>query len=779
MAAEASVSSPIGTPVPRVEGKEKVTGQAKYTADYTLPGMLWGAILHSTIPHGRIVRIDTSKARAVPGVHAVLTGQDIGEVRFGRALADIPVLAYDRVRYVGEPLVAVAAEGRDVAKEAVALIEVEYEELAAVFDPFEAMKPEAPLLHPQLAEYRWGGQKRGSNAADADGHFHVLETRGRNVVSYELESKGDVEQGFREADLVLEHTYRTSIIHQSYIEPHTCLVSAEPDGKARIWASNKSPFTIRDYLAIDLDLPDKDIIFEPTWVGGDYGGKGSPLPIPIAYFLSKASGRPVKVVWDLAAEFIAANPRHATWITIRSGLKRDGRIVAREVKMVADSGAYAGYKPIPGAVIVGSHNALGVYKTPHARFECSIVYTNHVPAGHMRSPGSYQSAWACEADIDRLAEAVGMDPIEFRLLNGVEEGDEGPLGEPWSSVHLKDCLEAVRAASGWDQPKPPNVGRGVALAQDRTGSGASTAQVEVDANGRVTLRTTVMDQGAGMLTVLAQIVAHELQLPVESVNVEVMSTQAELYDWGSSALSVTHAAGQAALGAVVAAREKLAAVACEMFDCQPEEVELADGVFRGPPHPLPPDGEGSGRGVSLAEVAGRACVGGEPVVGHCRYDGWKRHYGAAFSAQVAEVEVDPRTGQVKVRRIVNAADVGTLLNPIGATGQMEGATIVALGHTTMEELRLADGRVQNTSLREYKVPTSGDLPAIENILIHGHGGGPGPYGSKTVADLALIVGPAAITNAIHDAIGERFDELPITAEKVYRALKAREVTSEA
>lgn len=761
-------SSPIGTPVPRVEGKQKVTGRAKYTADYTLPDMLWGAVLHSTIPHGRIVRIDTTKARALPGVHTVLTGQDIGDVRYGRSVADIPVLAYDRVRYAGEPIAAVAAEDRDVAKEAVALIEVAYEELPAVFDPFEAMQPGAPLLHPQLEGYRRGGLKQGPAARDAD--FNLMEARARNVVSYEVESKGDVEQGFREADLVFEHTFRTSIIHQSYMEPHTCLVSAEPDGKTRIWASNKALFAIRDYLAMDLDLPDKDIILEPTWVGGDYGGKGSPLGIPIAYFLSKASGRPVKLIWDLAAEFIAANPRHRTWITIRSGLKRDGRIVARHVKMVADSGAYAGYKPIGGAVIVGSRTALGVYKTAHARFECTIVYTNHVSAGHMRSPGAYQSAWACEADIDRLAAAMGMDPIEFRLLNGVEEGDEGPLGEPWSSVHLKECLEAVRAASGWDQPKPPNVGRGVALAQDRTGSGASTALVEVDAGGGVTLRNTVIEQGAGMLTILAQIVAHELQLPMESISVEQASTEAELYDRGSGALSVTHAAGQAALGAVVEAREKLTAVACDMLDCQPEEVQLSAGVFQAPD---------SVASVSFADVAARACAGGEPVTGYCRYEGWQREYGAAFSAQVAEVEVDPRTGQVKVRRIVNAAEIGALLNPIGATGQMEGATVVALGHTTMEELRLADGRVQNTSLREYKLPTTGDLPAIENILIHGEGGGPGPYGSKTVADLALIVGPAAITNAICDAVGVRFDDLPITAEKVYQALKARRARVEA
>jgi CO/xanthine dehydrogenase Mo-binding subunit len=331
----------------RVEGSEKVTGQARYSADGRLPGTLWGAVLRSPLAHGRVVRVAAARARGLPGVQAVLTGQDLGGRRYGRSIADVPVLAQDRVRYVGDPVVAAAAADRDTAEEALTLIDVEYAELTAVFDPREAMQPGAPILHPAYASYH------GANRDLPDVP---------NVCSYVLKSKGDVEQGFREADLVLEHTYSTPMQHQGYIEPHSCLVSAQPDGRLRVWASNKAPFVVRDLLARDLDLPTEQVVLEPTLVGGDFGGKGSPMQMPIAYYLSRATGRPVRLGMSGAEEFLAANPRHASWITIRSGLRRDGTLVARHVKLVFASGAYAGFKPIPGAVLAADHHAAGVYK---------------------------------------------------------------------------------------------------------------------------------------------------------------------------------------------------------------------------------------------------------------------------------------------------------------------------------------------------------------------------------------------------------------------------------
>lgn len=751
-----TVVSVIGRPVARVEGKDKVTGQARYSADVHLPGTLWGAILRSHLPHARVVHVDTTRARGVPGVYAVLTGQDLGGRRYGRSIADIPILAHERVRFVGDPVAAVAAEDRDAAEEALTLIDVEFEELPAVFDPREAMQPHAPILHPEYPSYH--GANRDMPSV-------------RNLCSYMLKSKGDVEQGFREADLVLEHTYCTPMQHQGYIEPHSCLVSTESDGSVRIWASNKAPFVTRDLLSRDLGLAADQVILEPTTVGGDFGGKGSPMQIPIGYFLSRATGRPIRLIMTSSEEFLAANPRHPAWITTRTGLSRDGTLVAREVKIVFSSGAYGGYKPIPGAVLAAELHALGVYRIPHTRFECWIVYTNHVPCGHMRSPGGVQAVFASEVDIDRLAQAVGMDPIEFRLRNGVEEGDVGPLGERWTSIRLKECLRAVRKASGWDRPKPRNVGRGVAVCQSGAGYGGSSAVVKVNPDGTATLVTGVNDQGSGALTMQVQVVAHELQLPLERVRLLVAGTDSGPWDSGSSASRVTHVAGQATIRACADVRQKLAAAAAECLGCQKNDVELVAGDFRNRNRPFVQ--------VAFGEVAAKACAGGEPVSGYGRYEHWgDMPSGTSFVAQVVEVKVDPETGQVHLRRVSAATDVGTVINPIAVTGQLDGALIMGLGAAIMEELSLMEGRVQMGGLHEYKLPTIADIPPRVQMLIT-DGEGPGPYGAKGVSELAHLPLSPAVVNAVYDAVGVRLTQLPVTAERVYEALTARRNEHEA
>jgi len=743
-----SAVAAIGVPVGRLDGRDKVTGQARYSADVQLPGTLWGAVLRSPLPHARLVRIDTARARALPGVHAVLTGADLGGRLYGRSIADVPILAHERVRFVGEPVAAVAAVDRDTAEEALLLVEVEYEELPAVFDPIAAMQPDAPILHPAYRSYH------GANLDLPDVP---------NLCSYVLKTRGDVEQGFREADLVLEHSYRTPMQHQGYIEPHSCLVSVEADGAMRVWASNKAPFTVQALLARDLALPPEQVVLEPTFVGGDFGGKGSPMQIPLGYFLSRATERPVRLIMGGAEELRAANPRHASWITIRSGLRRDGTFVARHVKIVFASGAYAGFKPIPRAVLEAENYAAGVYRIPHTRVEYQMVYTNHVPCGHMRSPGGPQAVFAGEVDIDRLAAAVGLDPLEFRLRNGVEEGEVGPLGETWTAVRLKECLRAVRDAANWDQPKPPHVGRGVAVCQSGAGYGGSSARVQVFPDGTAALQTGVNDHGSGAHTVLVQVVAQELQLPLERVRLVVGSTESGPWDSGSSASRVTYVAGQSTLRAAREAREKLAAVAAEYLGCSERQVELVAGAFR--------DREQPSARMAFADAAVRACRGGEPVSGYSRFENWDRPSGTSFVAQVAEVEVDPETGQVHLRRVVAASDVGTILNPIGVTGQLEGALVMGLGAATMEELPLVDGQVAAAGLHEYKLPTAKDLPSLTSVLIT-DGQGPGPYGAKGVGELGHLTLPPAIANAVSDATGIQLAELPVTAERVYRALKA-------
>jgi carbon-monoxide dehydrogenase large subunit len=725
--------------------------------------MLYGAVLRSPFPHARLVRVDTSAARKLAGVHAALSSQDIGERLYGRAVVDVPVLAFDRVRYIGEPVAAVAAETPEAAQAAVDLIEADYEELPAVLDPFEAMQPGAPLLHEDARAYTRSLYMANNRPASLDDLPEVP-----NLCAYELRSWGDVERGLREADIVMEHRYQTPGQHQGYLESHSCIVDAQADGGVHIWASNKSPFGIRGLLARDLGVPEESILIEPMVIGGDFGGKGSPMLIPLAYFLSRAAGRPVRMVLSWREEFQAANPRHPAWITIRSGVNKDGMLVARHVEAVYAGGAYAGFKPFThGRLPTSNRQAVGVYRIPNFKFEAKIAYTNHVPMGHMRSPGGAQIAFAGESEMDRLAEAVGMDPIEFRLRNAVQEGDPAPDGQPWASVRMEECLRTVKEASGWDSPKPPNVGRGVATAEEGAGlgSGGSSSILEVHADGTASLTTSVTDQGSGSHTMLTQVVAHELQLPLERVRLVNTGTSGP-WDRGSSAASVTRAAGQATLGAAADVKEKLRSVAAEFLGCPPDQVELVDGNFR--------DVERPEKGMAFADVAAEACRGGEPVTGFHRYeDDTSGSATTSYVAQVAEVEVDPETGQVQVRRVVSASDVGTVINAIGVGGQLEGAAVMGFGFTMTEELSIVEGRVETMGHQDYKLPTIADVPPFENLLIT-NGVGEGPYGAKSVGELTNLTMPAAIANAVYDAVGARVTQLPITAERVLDALQQRQ-----
>ena len=733
----------IGAPLPRVDGVPKVTGQATYTADVTPPGCLWGAVLRSPVAHGRIVRIDAGAARQLPGVHAVLTGQDIGGALWGRAIADVPVLCAERVRFIGDPVAAVAAVDHETAEEALRLIELDYAELPAVFDPFEAMAAGAPILHPDFADYRRDDRQPGWRTEPLPDI--------PNLCSYGVEETGDVEVGFRQAELVLEHRYVTPAQHQGYIEPHACTVSVEPDGTVRVWASTKSPFVLRGLLARDLELPAERILIEPTYVGGDFGGKGSPMHVPLAYFLSKEAQRPVRLLLSSVEDMQAGDPRHRGWITVRTGLLRDGTIVARHVTAVLASGAYAGFKPIANAEIACGHYVHGVYRIPNHKFESIIVYTNHVPGGHMRAPGGLQMVFACEAEMDRVARELGLDPFELRLKNGVRAGDLGVEHTHWSSVRLPEVLAAVRRESGWDSAKPANVGRGLALCQSPIGPGASTARLELGADGAVTLRTGVFEQGSGSHTILAQIAAEELGLPASAVRVEAAGTASGLWDRGSSASSVTHGAGQATLAAARDVAGQLQARAAAAFGCEPADVALAEGCCRA-----------GGRSIDLAELA--------PLTAEARYEDWKPLSTTCFSAQVVEVEVDCETGQVRTRRVTGAFDVGTVLNPIGVTGQLDGGLLMGLGAAAMEDLRLVDGRVESAGLHEYKLPTMADLPDRQTVLITDDLG-PGPYGAKQTSELSNLALPAAYASAVFDAVGVRIDELPVTAERVLRALR--------
>ncbi|HEU4341103.1 MAG TPA: molybdopterin cofactor-binding domain-containing protein, partial [Candidatus Binatia bacterium] len=386
----------VGNPTPRVEGDHKVSGKAVYAVDVVLPGMLWGKLLRSPISYGRIKRIDTSKASALPGVRAIVTGEDVIGLRIGRRLYDMPILADGVVRFVGEKVAAVAADDELIAEEAVNLIEVEYEEMDPVLDPLQAMKPGARLLHPDVVNYK--GLPKPLKEPTND---FIYMTWGR----------GDIETGFRQADIIVDNTFTTPVVHHSYIEPHSCVVDAAADGSARFWSCSKVPYGVREQVANALQIAQEKLVFNPVYIGGDFGGKGDFMDLAVVYLLSKKAGRPVKLVMDYDEEFVAGNPRHASVIHVKTGVKKDGTLVAHHMNFVFDSGAYGAFKP--NAFLNGPHLSAGPYNIPHVFIEEHMVYTTKIPCGHMRSPGDPQGFFANESQMDLVAKKLEMDPIKF------------------------------------------------------------------------------------------------------------------------------------------------------------------------------------------------------------------------------------------------------------------------------------------------------------------------------------------------------------------------------
>ncbi len=734
--------SAIGQSITRGEGPDKVSGKSVYAADVSVPGMLWGKVLRSPFPYARIVSIDTTQAESLPGVHAVVTGQNLPETLVGRRLVDMPVLAQGVVRFVGEKVAAVAA-----ADEALLLIDVEYEELNPVFDAEEAMGPDAPALHPNMESYQ-GLPQPPSGINNAFAH-----------ITWE---KGDIEQGFRESDLVFEHSFRAQLMHQAYIEPHACLVSAEESGRVQIWVNNKDPYMLRDQLAAVWSVPAESIVLHPSTIGGDFGGKGSFMDVPLCYYLSKRSGRPVKMVMDYIQELMAGNPRHPAVMTIKTGVMKDGTIKARQARAVFDSGAYGAFKPT--VYLRGADHICGVYNVPHAKIDSYTVYTNNVPRGHMRSPAKPQVVFAVESHMDMIAQELGMDPYQFRLKNVMRDGDASPVGRYWQKIKASETLVAAAKAAGidqpGDQPKPANTGWGMAMTDLVQGTGRFAARIGLSSEGRPQLHMAFWDTGTGSHTVLRQMVAEELTVDVEDVQIVLEDTAHMPYSSGSGGSRVTYTAGQAVVGAARELRGRLIKAASPLLDAPEEQVSLEGGRL-----------VAAGRGMSIGEVVSR--TGGGALTGETSVTSETPEL-TSFCTQVAEVEVDPETGEVTVKKIVTAHDIGAILNPMNHQGQVEGGLIQGLGYALMEELELEEGRISTLSFGDYKIPTSADVPEVVTVLVEGDAG-PAPYESKGIGESSNIPVAGAIANAVYDAVGVRITDLPITADKVLAGLRAKAV----
>ena len=722
----------VGQPVGKLEGIGKVSGQALYSGDVTLPGLVWGKALRSPLPHARILRIDTSRARALPGVLAVLTAQDLPNILVGRRMFDMPMLARDRVRFVGEKVAAVAAVDPDIAEEALALIDVEYEDLPAVFDPVEAIQVGAPVLHGNPAAYEGAPPERP--------HPNV-----QSVLRFKL---GDVESGFREADRIFEHTFRTQLDHQGYLEPHAGVVAIDDDGRVQVWASNKMPFRLKELLSLALQRPPEHIRVNLTPIGGDFGGKGSLMDLPLAYHLARVTGRPVKMLMRYAEELMAGNPRHPSVITMRTGVKKDGRILARQVKALFNSGAYAAFKPAPSVNLGGTGMGAGVYRIPNLLIEAFCVYSNNIPCGHARSPGEPQMVFAGESHMDMIARELGLDPADLRRKNLLRDGDHLANGHHLEHVRASDTLEAALKASDYAEPKPgPWIGRGMAMTHRHIGVGFTNARVRLETSGTVTVSIALPDTGTGAHLVLRQVVAEVLGLSLDEVEIEVANTDDFETDSGVGGSRVTHTGGRAAYHAAEKLKEQIGAEAAK--------------------HGIPAG--------ALAEVARAAAKDGRTLEASHFYDAKAHTAVTSFTAQVAEVAVDPATGQVTVRHFTTAHDVGTIINPIGHQGQIEGGLIQGLGFALMEEMKIEDGRISTLSLGDFKLPTIQDIPPLTTVILQDPVG-PGPFNAKAIGEGSISAVAPAVANAVADACGVRILDLPITAEKVFFALKEK-VTS--
>ena len=740
-----------GTSLPRVDGTGKVTGLARYSADIEMPNALWGRVLRSPYPYARITAIDASKAAAVPGVHAVITGADVRGAMTGRRIFDIPLIADDVVRFIGDIVAAVAAEDREIAERSLALIDVTYEELDPVFDPQKAITASSPLLHPGFSTYVGGKPQETSS----------------NTFISSVWGTGKLEVGFAASDLIIEGTYSTAMMHQAYMETHSCLVSCRNDGGMDIWASNKGPHGLKRDVAQTTSLDQAAIHIHHTTIGGDFGGKGGQMNIPIAYFLSRASRKPVRMVMDYREELTAANPRHPASVHVRSGVKNDGAIIATDIVAYYNTGAYAGFLPL--GFLPGPRHCIGPYHIPHARVTAHHVYTNRVPAGHMRGPGVPQTIFAMESHVDVIARQLGLDPAEVRRKNVIREGEVNGLGEEYHDLRGAEALEAALQSSKYISPRlptqspyggPMRSGIGVGMGERAPGGGETHASVAFTPNGEVVIHTSIFEQGSGTYTILTQMVSDILGVDPSKVFVEVWNTDETGYDSGAGASRNTRMASEAVTNAAVEARDMLFKLTAQLNGWSKEGMHLTrEGLNR----------DGYSRVIPLQELLLQIDA---PVLGICDYKDMAHAQSTAFTIHVAEVTVDIETGQVMVDKLTAVHDAGRVLNPIGHNGQINGGAIQGLGYGVMEEINVDAGLVGTQSLADYKIPTFADMPAFQSVVLESQGG-VGPFNIKGIGENSFSPMAPAIANAVADACGVRISDLPITAEKVYRALRAQ------
>ena len=751
----------IGKKTTKSDAIAKVTGDARFATDIYLKNMLWARVMRSTVPHARIVSLNTEKAKNLKGVKAVLTAEDMPDGKYGALVLDMGVFARDKVRYIGEAIAAVAAVDEKIAAKAVELIEIEYEELPAVFDPLEAMQPDAPVIHEDMASYKT--------------LFDRTERAMTGNVNYQSDiNTGDVEAGFAESDFIFEDTYDVQKQHPSYMEPNSTVADVDETGRLIIYNTTQRPHINQAILSSLLGIPIAKIRVMPCHVGGGFGGKNRTLTEPTAAALALKTRQPVRLTFSHEEEFTSATTRHSGVLKLKTGVKKDGTFVASEVQLYYDCGAYA---PTPNAVWLGAISSSGAYKIPNSKVEAFSIYTNKMMGGAFRGYGAPQSNFARESQMDRIAKELDIDPIELRLKNCLVAGDSLHTGQKLHSVKVKETLEKARDMAAWQTPKlGDNRALGVACGIFACGGFATSSIVKLNMDGTASVATGAMDMGQGLRTVMGQIAAEELGMTSDDVNVVIGDTDMTPFDVGIFGDRGTHTTGLAVKKAAEDAKNQLLQAAADAMEVEVTALEIRDKkVF---------DKSSSNRFLNFQELLGGGQYKkGGPIIGKASINPTEQPFdpaivqGAAskmfstytFATHIVETEIDPKTGEVKVIKTFAVHDCGTVINPEGLKGQIIGGLATGLGYALYEDVIIEDGQVQNPSFLECRPPTAVDMPEIDFATVDEFDTR-GPFGAKGVGNVSVINMAPAIANAVDTALGARVKSLPITPGKILLAL---------
>jgi selenium-dependent xanthine dehydrogenase len=740
----------------RPDGIEKVTGRAVFTDDLVFEDMLYAKAKRAMVPHAILKRLDISKAKALDGVAAVLTAEDIpGEKNHGLVIFDWPAIigVGERIRYVGDTIAIIAAESPDIAEQAAHLIQAEYEIQPVINDPVQASLPDQPQLH-----------------------------ENGNLLKHIKVRKGNMEAGFNEADVIIEHTFHTQTTDHAFMEPECSIAVPKPDGRMEIYVGSQIPYQDRSQVARILGWDESRIRIVGQKMGGGFGGKEDIAGQAHAALLADVTQRPVKLLFDRRESLLVHPKRHATQIRVKLGAKQDGRIIAIDTELYGDTGAYAslGEKVMTRAT---THSA-GPYDVEHVKADCYAMYTNNPPSGAFRGFGVTQSAFAIETIIDMLAEKLNLDPVELRRMNALHVGSVTNTGQVLNeSVGLLECIDRVEQEMLRHNPDPfkpvqdpdhPHLVRswGFAVGYKNTGLGGgapdiSNAEIEMFEDGTFEIRSSSAEMGQGLVTVMQLIVSEEMDVAPQDVRVLVMDTDLTPNGGPTTASRQTYLTGNASRHASITLRNAITAFVAEKFDIEPGQISLKKGFVHA-----------NGSQISLGEVAKEMKQQGQQPRALYEYEapktqplgtGGDMHFAFSFAAQAAEVEVNTITGEVKVLNVIAANDVGMAVNPLGLQGQVEGGVMMGLGHCLTEEFIVKDGHVVTDNLARYRMPGIMLTPNITTIIVE-HPTAEGPYGAKGVGEICSIPTPPAITNAIYNAVGVRIDRTPVDQEMIARHL---------